>query len=360
MDLSRLKLEPHKLFHHLVEVTKWQRGEYFSPIYIEFSPIDICNQKCWFCYTEYMGHKKMEIEGDLLVEIFNQLGEAGVKSVQIQGTGEPLLNKALPEAISAGKKAGLSLSLGTNGVLLNKEVLDKILPCLSWLRVSAIECNPKLYVKTHRCPESHWEMVIEALKSAVKIRNRDGLDTVIGVHFIPFDYNAKYVLDTAKMCKEIGIDYILVKTANQSIHNPEHIWRRDIYIRYREAFEKTAKLQSKEFVVRIRWDQFDVQKECGPFKKNYKACYGMEFETMIDSDAKVYPCLHFWRDKRYCLGDLRKKSFEEIWKSKHRRKVLNDIYSNFNLNKCHFLCKHHHINTDLWELANPPIHKNFL
>lgn len=29
MDLSRLNLEPHKLFHHLDEVVKWRDGECF-------------------------------------------------------------------------------------------------------------------------------------------------------------------------------------------------------------------------------------------------------------------------------------------------------------------------------------------
>ena len=156
------------------------------------------------------------------------------------------------------------------------------------------------------------------------------------------------------------MDYLLVKPANQSSHNPEHAWDRDTHLKHRAALEKAESLQTSEFLVSVRWDQFEAQKECGPFTKEYRACYGMEFETMVDSDAKVYPCLHFWRDERYCLGDLREKSFKEIWTSEHRRKTLDRIYAKCNLDECHFGCKHHHINRALWKLANPPMHKNFL
>lgn len=110
MDVTRLKLEPHKLFHHLDEVMRWRDGKDFAPIYVEINPTDYCNHKCIFCYSDYLGHKKeLSIEGDLLIRIFRELPEAGVKSVMIQGTGEPLLNVALPDAIVAGKKAGLDI-----------------------------------------------------------------------------------------------------------------------------------------------------------------------------------------------------------------------------------------------------------
>ncbi len=360
MDLSKLDLKPHKLFHHLDEVLKWKNGEYFPPIYVELSPTDICNQKCHFCYTDYMGHKKLEIEAELLIRIFAQLGHAGVKSVQIQGTGEPLLNKALPEAIIAGKKAGLDMALCSNGVLLKPEVSEQILHLLSWVRISAIEANPKLYSRTHGVDESHWHSVVKNLESAVKILGKDRGETVIATHFVAFDYNLPYVYDAVKLCKNIGLDYIQIKPAFISLHNPEHQWDPNNYLKFKDVLDKAKELQDDNFLVDVRMDQFQTQKAECAFPKDFEACYGMEFEIMIDSDACIYPCLNFWRDKEYSLGDLSKNSFEEIWKGKERQKVLNRIYETYDLNKCHFGCKHRHINSTLWKLANPPMHVNFL
>lgn len=361
MDLSRLQLKPHKLYHHLDELIKWKNGEYFPPIFIEVSPTDRCNHKCHFCYTSYLWSKKMEIPDELLVNIFRDLGKAGVKSIMVQGTGEPLLHQALPDAIVAGKEAGLDIALCTNGVLLTRDILEKVMPCLSWIRISAIENDPKRYAKTHRCAESHWNNLMENLSAAIEIRNRDRLDTVISAHFLPFSYNAKYVVETTQMCKNIGLDYLLIKSPNRSdMHTPFAEWSRSTFDEYNELLKEAAQLQTPEFLVSVRFDQYELQKECGAFPKRFKKCYGVEFEIMLDADGCLYPCLQHWRNPRYCLGDLTKASFEEIWRSDHKRKVLEDFYQNMNLDECQFGCKQHHINETLWELANPPMHKNFL
>ncbi len=360
MDLSRLQLRPHKLFHHLEEVLKWKKGEYFPPIFIEFSPTDRCNQKCWYCYTDYFNSQKQEIEGSLLVKIFRDLGRAGVKSVMVQGTGEPLLNEATPDAIVEGRKAGMSLALCCNGVLLSREVLEKVLPNLEWLRVSAVELTPALYARSHGSPESHWHKVIENLQNAVEIRRRLNLDVVLATHMLLFPYNVTSVVETAKMVKELGVDYILIKSANQSLHTPEHQWPRDTHLKFGHLLQEAKKLEDDSFKVSVRLDQFRMQEQDGSFKKGYGKCYGLAFEALIDADASVYPCLHFWRNKEYAYGDLHVESFEEIWKGRRRQQVLDRIYHEFNIEDCHFGCKTSHINETLWELANPPMHMNFL
>lgn len=361
MDLSRLDLKPHKLFHHLEEVLRWKNGESFPPVFVELSPTDRCQQHCHYCYIEYVWSKgRHEIEGDLLVKIFQDMGHYGVKSVMIQGTGEPLLNKATPTAIVEGKKTGLSIALCTNGVLFNQEMLEEVVPCLEWMRVSDVECNPQLYAKAHGCGESQWYRVIENLKSAVEIREREGLDTVICTHLLLFPYNAEHVVETTQMVKDIGVDFILIKSANQSTHNPEHNWERDTHIKFRQQLEEAKKLEDKEFKVSVRLDQFEIQEEKGAFPKNFDKCYGMEFETMVDADGGIYPCLNFWRDPDRRYGNLNEQTFEEIWESERRRQVQDKIYNHYDLCNCHFGCKQMHINEELCKLADEPMHVNFL
>jgi len=360
MDLSRLQLNPHKLWHHLDRVAAWKDGEYFPPVFLEFSPTDRCNQRCWFCYTEYLGHTKTDIRDEDMVRIFKDMGQAGVRAVQIQGTGEPLLNKGTPDAIVEGSKAGLSLALCSNGVLMDEDTPAKIMPHLDWIRISALASTPEAYAKTHVCPEPHWNRAIENIKRCVDVRNSTGIETVIGASFVVSVESANDVYDTTSMLKDLGVDFVLIKPAQILSHNESHEWKKDVYKEFDDLLSKSEALQSDEFLVSFRRDQFGVQENQGAFKKAFDKCHGLTFEAMVDADYGVYPCLQFWRNEEYCYGNLKENSFEEIWRSDRRKEVQDRILNDYDLDQCTCSCKQSHVNKELCKISNPPMHVNFL
>ena len=100
-----------------------------------------------------------------LINLFIELAECGVKNVELQGTGEPLLNKGTPEAIYQGKKRGMDVCLVSNYALPTQATMDKIVECISFLRISSLEKDSKLYEKTHgpfpnRSPEDEYKKVL--------------------------------------------------------------------------------------------------------------------------------------------------------------------------------------------------------
>lgn len=366
MKSKRIKLGAydglHGIFHHLDILQKWKKGEKFPPLYVEVSPTNMCNQRCFYCYTEHLGYKNLFIPEELLVKIFHDMGSAGVKCAELQGTGEPLLNKGVPDAIAAGKKTGMNICLITNGTLLTKDILEKVEPCLSFLRVSALAHNSKFYSRLHGSPEEHFHLVIKALEEAVKIRDRDNLDIVIIATFIVFDFNARYVADTARLLKNIGINIFKPWPPVVMGHNENHNWKRDLFHRkYKDKFAEAKALESKNFKVFLNEEKLDYFTNVRSPSRNYTKCYGVEFETHIGADAKIYPCQLCWQDERYCLGDLKEKSFGEIWSSQEWRDALNHFYEDIKIDKCKiFCCKQHSINGYLYEMANPPRHVNVI
>lgn len=362
MNLKRLNLKPHKLYHHLDRVTKFMDDEYFPPVHVEIGISDKCNQDCHFCYTKYLGHQQLEIPRKLLLKIMEDLGRTGVRSLFFQGTGESLMNKSCADAIVTAKNGGVDTALQTNGVLMDKKFINIALSSLSWVRVSSIEPNRELYAKTHGCNKNQYDMLMRNLKYAVEYRNEYNFNTVLAGMIMAFPYNAEYVYDTVKMCKNIGLDYVMIRSAQMSLYNPEHNWDKKLHKKYKKIFEKAESLEDEEFKVSMRWDQFGyVERGHKNLYQPFDKCYGLEFETMIDADACVYPCFIFWRNPGYCIGNLYKNTFGEIWKSKRRYEVLNKIYNEWDLKECALTnCKQVHINEDLWKLKNPPMHKNFL
>ena len=363
-NLQRLKLKPHKLFHHLDEVQAWSKGDYFPPIWAELSVTDRCNQACWYCYVDYFNKtSKLHLADDKLPEVFVKLAEGGLKSIQIQGTGEPMMHPRIIDGMEAGKKAGLSLAMYTNGSLNTEEKLKRVLPCLEWMRVSALELTPDLYARTHGCDASQWKKVMDGVKASVRLREQYGFDTVLGAHVLALPYNYMHLPELIAILKDIGLDYIHIRSVQKSdVYTPDRNFDVQEYQHdfdlYREKIEAAQSLQDDSFLVIARLDEFAITHQ--RFKKNYSFCHGLAFETVIDADGEVYPCLHFWRNKEYSYGSILEKSFEEVWRGQKRQEVLEKLETIHNLNECTYACKHHHINETLWELAHPPMHVNFL
>lgn len=102
---------------------------------IELKPVTGCNLGCIFCSVcEGTGTNKIVdfvVEKDYLVEEFRKLSAfKGVKDIEahINAQGEPLLYSNLAELISdlrMIKEVGV-ISMDTNGILLNKKIVDEL------------------------------------------------------------------------------------------------------------------------------------------------------------------------------------------------------------------------------------------
>lgn len=352
-----LKTKPHKLFHHLDRIKDWKDGRYTAPVFVELGPTNRCNQACRWCYTSYT-HGELNLDKELYLRIISDLASAGVRSVCVQGTGEPFFNKHTADAIQLGGSLGMEMSTITNGVLINKEAAEKCVPHLSWMKISAFESTAENYAVNHGCDPKQYKMLIENIKNITAIRDSiNGSEFVLSAAMLVCENNWHTIPDVVSLAKDMGFDFIQVRSPSTS-EMIDYTTEADLHKKHEGVIKKAEALQEPGFIVDIRVDSFEDQNK-GPFPKDYDCCYGVEFETLIDADACVYPCLRFWGDKDYIIGDLHDASFEEIWKSQRKKDIFANIWKNWDLDKCVMVCKQSFINGDLWELKNPPLHVNF-
>lgn len=304
----------------------WKHGEHFSPATVEISPTNACNQKCTYCYAWRDSKPRKMLSDEILIGCIDQLADAGVGGVVIQGTGEPLLHKAVPEAIQRCAHRNIPIQLTTNGSLLTPALQNEILQHIFCLRISVIDSDPKRYANQHGCSEKQWHTLITNLEKAMALRAKANLTFSIWATVYLSEDNFRDIFDTVKLCKDIGIDFVYVTEPQYTSFSPSG---QNTYASNRlpEAeidalCNRLLSLIDDDFSLKMK---FDAKEHIlsGEGKQTWKNdyCQGIKFYTLIGCDGGVYPCWRCWEEERYSYGNLHEKTFSDIWRGAQRKQI---------------------------------------
>lgn len=352
--MSELFLDGSKLLHHLPVVEKWKKGESFYPIHAEISPTSGCNQRCNLCYVDFLGHKAGFLEESIMNSLADEFGKLGVKSVLLAGEGEPTANKGIVSMIQRAHRNGVDMAVNTNAVLLTKEMSEGILPSLTWARFTLQAGDPELYQAIHKGHRTDFVRATANIQDAVKIKRDQKLKVTLGTQQILINENAQNIYETARLSKELGVDYFVVKRFSKHPKNNYDV-PEDKYQESLEQLKLVETLSDKDFKVIVRWNNFHDSPVRG-----YKKCLGTPFITQILADGKIYPCSQFFKEPAFCYGDLHTQSFEEIFQSGNVERITKKIEAEINVKNCISFCRHNSTNEFLWKLVEKPVHENFI
>jgi len=350
--MDRFRIDSHKLMYHIPRLNKWQKGEEIYPIYMEIGLHGGCNHRCVFCAFDYLEYKTDVLDKDVLRRIVKDAAKKGVKSILYSGEGEPLLHKDAADIMIFTKKCGIDVALSTNGVMFNKETIEKVLENLTWIRVSMNAGSEKAYANIHKANKNDFSRVMDNLKECVKTKKRNKLECTIGAQFLLMHQNQKEVIKLAGILKGIGVDYLAIKPycrhplSNKSIDTTLE----------RQEENDLKKISSNDFHVIFR--NRAIKKMNG--EKIYNRCLGMPFAVHVAADGDMYPCNSFVGRKEFAFGNIGKKSLEVIWEGKRRREIMEKIRNEWDVKDCRKGCRLDEINHYLWELKNPSKHVNFI
>ncbi len=333
-----------KIFAHAQILNDINEGKRVAPIYIRIKPTNYCNHKCYYCsYADReLGlrdsvNKQDQIPWEKMQEIISDIAEMGVKAVTFSGGGEPLLYPYIVDAMRGILNAEIDLSIITNGQLLKGERAE-VLANAKWVRISFDSANAETYARVRQLPMEAFEEVCDNIYQFSKIKKEC---CELGVNFVINHENADQVYEMAKMVRDLGVNHIKY-TARVT---------KDLFV-YHEPFRKNVieqihrakdELEGGGFRVINKYESdFD---SALVFHRCYDKCYVNRIFTVIAADCKVYFC----HDKAYVkegvVGDLRDRSFKDLWFSKE----IVDKYQEFNPQK---ECNHHCVYDDRNELLN--------
>ncbi|MDP2168193.1 MAG: radical SAM protein [Thermodesulfovibrionales bacterium] len=359
--MDKYLMDGHKLFWHLDRVQEWLQGKRIAPLHIDVGLSKGCNIRCEYCFGVLQGNfykKGAEVyfPREPLLNYMKSAGEMGVRSMGFIGEGEPLLNPHVYEAIETGKKAGVDISIGTNGILFDAgRDGEMALEHLTWMRFNLSAASDEAYRRVHRSKE--FEVAVSKMRFCVETKKRKNLPVTIGLQMVLTPTNVDQAVPLAKLGRELGVDYLVIKQCSDTVENALGVYKKLADYENFEDILHEAESQGRDgYNVIVKW-----RKVMNMGERIYDRCLGAPFLLYSSGDGRLYPCGMFfnYKEEEFRLGDLTKQSFREIIESERYAEVIQKV-AELDVKKCYSNCRTHCVDEFIWQIKHPPEHVNFI
>lgn len=272
------------------------------PISISFEPTTSCNLRCPECPSGLRAFTRPTgmLQKDFFRQTIDQLSRDLLYLV-FYFQGEPYLNPAFLDMVKYASEKGIYTATSTNAHYLTEENARKTVESgLDRLIISIDGTTQDVYQQYRVGGKLH--KVLEGAKNIVKWKKELKSKTpFVFFQFLVVKPNEHQIEDVKRLAKEIGVDEVRFKTAQ--VYDYENDPNKLIptigrFSRYRR--NKQGEMEIKNAL------------------SNH--CWRLWHATVISWDGLVVPCC-FDKDAQHPLGDLKGKSFKEVWH--------NDKYKRF-------------------------------
>ena len=161
------------------------------PYAVIIEPTNWCNLRCKMCMNSTMKRPKGYMSRQLFEKIIDELAERCPNvSLWLNGLGEPLLCKELPEWIRYAVDKGLTnISVNTNAMLLTKEMADALVKSGLHAIVCGVDAFDKDTYESIRIGGKK-EVVYENIEYLLKrVSETEGCKLKVEVQQIEMEYN---------------------------------------------------------------------------------------------------------------------------------------------------------------------------
>jgi radical SAM protein with 4Fe4S-binding SPASM domain len=297
-----------------------------------------CNLACDHCYMDAEMREsggEGELGTDEVKALLDDIASRSNETMVVLTGGEPLLRGDLEQLVSHGNKLGLSMVVGTNGVLLDKQRVKSLKAAGTMgMGISLDSLNPASHDSFRGCSGS-WEKTLHGMDLCRKH------DLPFQVHFSVTDQNAHEVqsmMDFAKACGAhvLNIFFLVCTGRGESMS--------DITPARYEAVLKQlveAECQTTDLIIRARCAPHykRVAYEHNPESPLTRAqgyegggCLAGIHYCRVTPEGAVTACPYIPDEE----GSIRKLGFWQIWDSSPNFNQLRNPSLNGKCGKCEY------------------------
>lgn len=311
-------------------ISKWFKKpvQWGMPVSISFEPTTSCNLRCPECpsglraFTRPTGMLKKNFFKETIDQLHKEL-----LYLVFYFQGEPYLNPDFLEMVKYASSKKIYTATSTNAHYLNDDNAKRTIESGLDRLIISIDGTTQDVYEQYRVG-GRLDKVLEGTRNIVKWKKELKSNTpFIVFQFLVVKPNEHQIEEVRKLGEDIGVDAIWFKTAQVYDYEKDPnklIPTLDKYSRYKktsEGYEFKGKLANH--------------------------CWRLWHDPVITWDGLVAPCC-FDKDAQHQLGDLKQKSFKEIWKNGEYKRFRTAILQG---RKNIDICANCSEGTKVWETA---------
>jgi AdoMet-dependent heme synthase len=264
------------------------------PLSVQIDLTYRCNERCEHCYLDH--HDRGELKTHELKRIMDELARAGVFFLSLSG-GEPFLRRDLFEILQYARSLNFNLKLKTNAVLIRAADAQRLRDlAIEQVQVSVYSARPEVHDRVTKLPGS-----LKRTLAGIRLLRCAGIKVTLAN--VLMTSNVGDSEGVRSLSNELGAHYTLDPTITPMMDGNTSV------LKYRVSTEALRDVFQNSHLVG------NVEEFCAPpapinddvlegysCSAGHTACY-------ISPYGDVFPCVQF----PLGCGNLREKSFQEIW-----------------------------------------------
>lgn len=275
-----------------------------------------CNLFCEHCYRESdMKHYNDELTLDEGKKLIDGIAKTKKFKILILSGGEPLLRNDIYDLIEYTLEKGIMPVLGTNATMIDKSTALKLKNSgIKALGISLDSCNSKEH-DLFRSSKGAFDKTIEGIKNAVELGIKVQVNTTITKN------NVNEFDDILELSENLGASalhpFFLVEAGRGKKISDKKLDDKS-YIEALEYILKRSKNTKLEIKPTCAPQYIAIANELGINMRFTRGCIAGISYCCILPNGKVNVCPYMPVE----AGDLREKSFDEVWENSE---VFNNL-----------------------------------
>jgi radical SAM protein with 4Fe4S-binding SPASM domain len=277
------------------------------PVTLDIEPNNHCNFECPHCQVTHWAKRRISLGRESFERILDQVG--GLISLNLQGMGEPLLNKQMLPMLRAGEARGIPMSFTSNGSVMTPAIAEGLARLRSTrIRFSVDGATAGVFERVR--VGGSFENVCGNIRHLVQARGH-AREPVIEVWTVVTQANVIELPELVRLVKELGVDAITFqlfvsnwgKSQMDPHAEPVRVPRRDP--------DLEAALRGAQEVARRVGIPLSIYRD--DFLSRERPCSWPWRSAFIASNGDVVPCSIVADSDTVCMGNIFQQPFHQIW-----------------------------------------------